>query len=187
MRTYPAYARTISRLLVRGKHPACIAVLLSARWWHFDRAVKVCIRPEEWEFGRWEFGYLKGEHVVAVFGDEAELVQFGELLLELMLAGPREIWACNADGSWIYRDSLADTLAAYADECTGRKRSELAKLARERYEAAQARENDLILREAERATQLGRPQVSFVQQRKAALQIATALFSDPHATVNAAA
>ena len=185
MRTYPAYARTIARHLVRGNHPACIGVLLGARWWFFDRAAKVCIRPDEWALGRWEFGYLKGQHVVAVWGEEVEPTQFGELLIELMAAGPRLIWVVAADGTWIYKDSFAWTLIDYADrDLTKGAHHDLALRAGQCYEAAQMRELDLIAREAERATQRGRDAVAFVRQRNEAERMAELLFSDPLATAD---
>lgn len=185
LRTYPPYARTISRHLVRGNHPAGIGVLLSARWWYFDRAAKVCVKPDEWAPGRWEFGYLKNQHVVAVWGDEAQPEQFGELLIELMLAGPRLLWAMDASGQWLYRASAPDALVDYADrELTKGRLHGLALRARDAYEDVQLRELGLVTREAQRAAELGRPTVPFVLQRQQSLEMVSLLFTDPHATVD---
>lgn len=183
MRTYPPYARTIAKHLVRGNHPAAIGVLLGARWWFFDRAAKVCLRPDEWALKRWEFGYLKGQHVVAVWGEEVEPVQFGELLIELMLAGPRLLWAVSVDGTWIYKDSFTYTLVDYADrELTKGAHHAEALRAGECYAAAQMREMELTGLEAERAAQRGRAEVGFLRQRLEAERMAQLLFSDPMAT-----
>jgi hypothetical protein len=185
MRIYPAYARTVAQHLVRGNRPACIGVLLSARWFFFDRAAKLCLRPEEWALGRWEFGYLKNEHVVALWGEEAQSAQFGELLLELMLAGPRLLWAASIDGTWLYRETAPDALVRYADEqLTGRRHHGLALRALDAYEDAQLRDLGLVQREAERAAQHGRASVPFIAQRQQALEMTTLLFSDPYATID---
>ncbi len=184
MKVYPAFARTIARHLVRSLHPAGIAVLLSARWWYFDRAAKVCIKPDEWAPGRWEFGYLKNQHVVAVQGDEATPQAFGELLIELMLAGPRLIWACTVDGTWLYKETDPGGLAGYADDLTKRAQHGLVLRARDAYEDAQLRELGLVTREAQRAQDLGRPSVPFLLQRQQALEIVSLLFTDPYAPVD---
>ena len=185
MRVYPAYGRTIARYLVRGIRPAALGVLLSTRWWYFDRAAKACVSPDEWALGRWEFGFLQNEHVVAVWGDGCEPGQFGELLLELMLAGPRLLWAVGVDGAWLYKDSAPDALVGYADlELTKGAHHAMALRARDVYEDAQLRDLDLFTREARRAQELGRGAVPFAAQRKAALEMATLLFSDAHATVD---
>lgn len=99
MRDYPAYGRTIATHIVRGQKPICVAVMLSNGWWHhFNHAPKVCIKADEWALGRWEFGYLRGLHVVAIYGDCAAQ-QFGELLVDLMSAGPSRIWAYDLHGT----------------------------------------------------------------------------------------
>ena len=177
MRVYPAYARTIARHLVRGHRPAGIGVLFSTRWWYFDNLAKACIAPEDWAFGRFEFGYLKNEHVVAVWGDGAEPTQFGELLIELMLAGPRLLWACDTE-KWLYRESAPDALVDYADaQLTGGKLHGLALRARDAYEDAQLRELGLLSRETARAARLQRSDVSFVRQRADAQRMVERLFS----------
>ena len=176
MRVYPAYARTIARHLVRGQRPVAIGVLLSSRWWYFDQAAKICVSPDEWWPGRFEFGYLKNEHVVAIMGEEAPPKKFGELLIELMLAGPRLLWARDLH-DWLLKDSTPDALQLYADDLTAREYHGLALLARDRYEDAQLRELGLVSREAARAAQLARADVPFVRQRAEAQQMAERLFS----------
>jgi hypothetical protein len=99
IREYPAYGRTIAQQLVRGLRPICIGVLLSTRWRYFDHTPKVCIKPEDWANGKYEFGFLRGRHVVAIWGDDCTDRQFGELLLELMRAGPSDLWAFGCDGT----------------------------------------------------------------------------------------
>jgi len=185
MRVYPAYARTVAKLLVRGIRPAGMGVLLSTRWWYFDRAAKVCMKPDEWAIGRWEFGYLKNEHIVAIWGDEVTEQQFGELLIELMLAGPRLLWACDAAGNWIYQETPADRLVDYADhDLTKGAHHALALRARDAYEDGQLRDLGLVQREAQRAAELKRVGVPFLAQRKAALEMVNLLFSNPYATVD---
>jgi hypothetical protein len=88
MREYPAYGRTIASHIVRGQKPLALAVLLSARWDYFDHVPKVCLKPDEWRLGRYEFGFVRALHAVAVFGDEATEAQAAELLVELMRVGP---------------------------------------------------------------------------------------------------
>lgn len=143
------------------------------------------MKPEEWEFGRWEFGYLKGEHVVAVWGDDCSPAQFGELLIELMLAGPRLVWACTAGGEWLYAESFPGGLVDYADrDLTKGTHHATALRAGECYEAAQFRELDHLGREAQRAQELGRPGVAFAARRSRELEMVRLLFSDPYATVD---
>jgi hypothetical protein len=113
MREYPAYGRTIAAHIVRGMKPICVGVLLSSTWWYFDQAPKVCIRPDEWRRGRYEFGFLRGMHVVAVSGLDCTARMLGELLLELMRPGPSLLWIWNADGSKIYDEEWPDSLAHY--------------------------------------------------------------------------
>lgn len=178
MRVYPAYGRTIARHLVRGNHPAGIGVLLSSRWWYYEQAPKVCISPDEWALGRFEFGYLKNEHVVAVWGDEVESMQFGELLIELMLAGPRLIWVCGCDGKLVLKDSTPESLLLYADtDLTKGRHHAVALHARDVYDDAQLRELGLVSREAERAAQLGRNGVPFLRQRREAQAMVERIFS----------
>jgi hypothetical protein len=119
MREYPAYGRTIAAHIVRGMKPICVGVLLSSTWWYFDQAPKVCIRPDEWRRGRYEFGFLRGMHVVAVSGLDCTATMLGEMLLELMMAGPSLLWIWNADGSKIYDEEWADSLAHYVHQLTG--------------------------------------------------------------------
>lgn len=114
MREYPAYGRTIAAHIVRGQKPICIAVLLSARWRYFDHVPKVCIKPEEWRAGRYELGYLRRLHVVAVPGDDCEERQFAELLVDLMTIGPRWLWAYGPDGSELYAGDFAMEIAELA-------------------------------------------------------------------------
>lgn len=102
IREYPAYARTIAAHLVRGQKPICIAVLLSTRWRYFDNVPKICIKPDDWEPNRYEFSYLRGLHVVVVPGDDCTDEQLGELLLELMKAGPAVLWGYQVDGTKLY-------------------------------------------------------------------------------------
>lgn len=98
MREYPAYGRTIAPMIARGQKPICVAVMLSNGWWHhFNHVPKVCIRADEWALGRFEFGFLHGLHVVAIYGD-CGAPQFGELLVELMSAAPARIWAYDLHG-----------------------------------------------------------------------------------------
>jgi hypothetical protein len=120
MREYPAYGRTIASHVVRGQKPIAIAVLLSARWGYFDNAPKICIHPDEWAPGRYEFGFLGGLHAVVVPGDGVQDAQLGELLVDLMRAGPALLWAFNADGSKLYDGEDPNALTHWACELMGR-------------------------------------------------------------------
>lgn len=180
VKVLPAYARQIRLQLIRGNHPAAIGVLFSSRWWHFDHVPKICLRPDEWALGRFEFGYLKGEHVVAIWGEEIEEIQFGELLIELMLAGPRRLWICGLDGRWIQRATIAFEVRLYADQLTGYKRRDLTERAEAAMMRAEARETELLQAEVQRAIDLDRQNVPFVLQRNAAEKIVEQRFTDTY-------
>lgn len=113
MRVYPAYGRTIAAHVVRGLKPVCVGVLLSDGFWHhFNHAPKVCIKAAEWELGRWEFGFLRGLHVVAIWGDCTEK-QFGELLVELMRIGPARLSAYDLTGKALTSEQADEDAIAY--------------------------------------------------------------------------
>jgi len=116
MRVYPAYGRTIATHIYRGEKPICVAVMLSTRWGYFDHVPKICIRPDEWAPGRYQFGYLAGLHPVAVPGDGASDRQLAELLVEIMVAGPARLWAFNADGSKLYDGMWSSDISWWARE-----------------------------------------------------------------------
>ena len=184
MRIYPAYAQTLARHLMRGNRPACIGVLLSSRWAYFDRAPRICVKPDEWALGRFEFGYLRNEHAVAIWGDETTEPQFGELLIDLMAAGPRLVWAVACTGEWIYKDSFDVGLARYAEELAGRRHAQTIQLALHAYGAGQARDLEAVVAAAEKATEHGRTRVAWLDQRNAGLQMAELLFANPHAEID---
>lgn len=103
-RIYPSYARAIAAQIVRGNKPIAVGVMLSDTHWRcFDHAPKVCIRTDEWALGRFEFDYLRGLNVVAIWGDALDK-QFGELLRDLMMTRPRRLWACDLAGTLIWHD-----------------------------------------------------------------------------------
>jgi hypothetical protein len=106
MRDYPAYARTLAAHIRRGQKPIAVGVMLSSSWAYFDHVPKICIRPDEWRLGKYEFSYLAGTHVVAVPGLDCESPQLGELLLELMRVGPSLLWVFNIHGSKVYDDDF---------------------------------------------------------------------------------
>lgn len=114
MRTFPPYARTIARYAARGVRPVAVGVMLSERWFYFENVARVCIKPADWKPGRWEFDYLRNQHVVAIWGDGAETWQVGELLVELMAVGPRLLWLCDTAGRWIYKGDEPSVLYEYA-------------------------------------------------------------------------
>lgn len=121
MRVYPAYARTIAAHVVRGNKPICVAVLLSSRWNYFDHVPKVCIKPDEWAIGRYEFKFLAGIHVVAVPGENCSNEQLGELLLELMRVGPRLLWVYDLEGKGIYTEDWPPDWEWVHDLCERRR------------------------------------------------------------------
>ena len=114
MREFPAYGRTIASHVVRGQKPMAVAVLVSSFWGYFDHLPKVCIKPEEWARRRYEFGFLQGLHAVAVAGDDCTEPMLAELLVELMRAGPRELWAFAATGQVLYDGNSPFELAHWA-------------------------------------------------------------------------
>lgn len=137
MREYPAYGRTIAAHLARGEKPLAVGVVLSNRWWSLlDHVPKVCIRTDDWEPGRYEFGYLHDMHVVAYFGD-CEEQQFGELLIEIMLVAPSLLWAFEISGAPLSADVPGSelTMAEWAGSLTKRAyhRDPQLKTARSRY------------------------------------------------------
>lgn len=114
MREYPAYGRAIASHIVRGQKPIAVAVLLSSYWGYFNHVAKVCIKPGEWAIGRYELGFLRGLHAVAVPGDGWTDLQLAELLVELMRAGPALLWVFGADGTRIYDGDDCHEVALYA-------------------------------------------------------------------------
>jgi hypothetical protein len=158
MRVYPAYGRTIAKHIVRGRKPVAVGVLFSTRWDYFDHAPKVCIRPDEWRANRFEFDFLRGQHVVVVPGDEALERDLAQLLVELMMAGPRLLWLFNADGSKIYDDDSAHEVALYVRELAMRSEPpevqavaiDCIRIAERVMAAAQARARELWHREHQR-------------------------------------
>lgn len=118
---YPTYAHTLAKHVVRGQKPMAVAVLLSSRWWNlYDHVVKICIKPDDWAFGRYEFRYLQGMHVVAVPGDCPE-AQLGELVIDVMYARPSLLWVFDMTGRAIVDGNAPDPrgLARWAGEMAG--------------------------------------------------------------------
>ncbi len=194
MRTYPAYGRTIAALCARGVKPAAIGVLLSDRWGYFQNVPRVCIRPDEWKRAHWEFGFLRNMHVVAIFGDGVERVQFAELLVELMAAGPRLIWACMAGGEWFLKGDVDPAqVQSYAieslrgpvldwqtDGWTGPTyRDSLP--ARAAYQAGQRRAIELDMRIMQRIQDKGGDLVKWDMEERAQLAFVETMFGDPYA------
>lgn len=137
MREYPAYGRTIAACIVRGQKPICVGVLLSSRWRYFDHVAKVCIKPEDWALGRYEFGYLRGLHVVAVAGDDCQDAQLGELLFDLMRVGPRLVWVYAASGQKLYDGEHAMEVANWVHALGAKVEWPLLKAARSTMELAE--------------------------------------------------
>lgn len=124
LREYPAYGRAIAQQIAQGHKPICVGVMLSSRWGYFNHAPKVCIKPDEWASGKFEFGFLRGRHLVALWGDDCSERQFGELLLELMLAGPAMLWAYACDGTKLLDEDAdsSQTVAFWVWQLFGRDR-----------------------------------------------------------------
>lgn len=185
LREYPAYGRTIAQQIVLGRRPIAIGVLLSSRWGYFDHAPKVCIKPDEWASGRYEFGYLRGAHVVALWGDDCSERQFGELLLELMRAGPSDLWAYGVDGRKLHDNERdAQAIAFWVWELFGREGSprdpsiHLARLNFESSAAAMARA-ELRELEAVQARKTGDDLVNWYVAQQSIADRVRALFSKP--------
>lgn len=186
MRLYPAYARPIAAHIARGQRPIAVGVLLSSQWGWLDHVPKVCIKPDEWARGRWEFGYLRGMHVVAVWGFDVAPVQFGELLLELMEAGPELIWTSDLTGDVSETYGLSD-IADYARALLigrdgGAANIELdASIAEGLYQASQGRAVRRHLAEISRIEQKRGPEAAerWRELQAAARQRVRELFSTP--------
>jgi hypothetical protein len=187
MTVYPAYARQIAMLAARGIRPVAVGVLLSSRWWYFDHVAKVCIKPDEWALRRWEFGYLRGMHVVAVQGDDCDERQLGELLADLMWAGPRVLWVCDLWGHWIARDIEPHLLGRQVAEWVDPKLGAFVKAAASRYAQAQLAALELENKELSRAIALGRDAVPALKQRQQALAMVDSLFGGSGAAGDARA
>lgn len=195
MRIFPAYARAFSRLIQRGLRPSAIGVLLSSRWWYYQNAPRICIRPDEWMHGRFEFGYLRNQHVVAIWGDEATREQFAWLLIELMRAQPRLLWIASIWDRWIYKEDYAATVHDYAT-LDIREREEDAggtfkpwkgpshnetMDARRAYESAQRRAQLEEQKVMQRLTESGGDLVKWYDEQQAQLAAAERAFSEPNA------
>jgi hypothetical protein len=210
VRVYPAYGRTIAALCARGVKPAAIGVLLSDYWNYYQAVPRVCIRADEWAPRRWEFGFLRNQHAVVIFGDGASNQQFAELLVEIMAAGPRLIWACMAGGAWLLKDSDADPLQVHSyaieslrgpptsivdgalvrnwtnDGWTGPTHHS-ALPARNVYAAAQHRAAQESLRVMERVQAKGGDLIKWDTEERAQLAFVERMFSDPYAMPDDAA
>jgi hypothetical protein len=163
MREYPAYGRTIASHIVRGQKPLAVAVLLSKYWNYFDHVPKVCIKPDEWSLGRYEFGFLHGIHAVVVPGDEATSLQLAELVVDIMRVGPTLVWAYEVDGRALYDGDAPDDVAHWAMKMVSEAGASeklpwsSVRVATRVMEAAQARSAALWQREYERVVQRGDP------------------------------
>lgn len=161
MREYPAYGRAIASHIVRGQKPIAVAVLLSEYWNYFDRVPKVCIKPDEWRLGRYEFGFLRGLHVVVVPGDGVASLQLAELVVDIMRAGPALVWACEVDGRVLYDGDSADDVAHWAMKLVSDAGASeklpwsTIKVARAVMEQAQIRALELWQRESDRIQSRG--------------------------------
>ena len=188
MRAYPAYGRTIAAHIVRGLKPVCIGVMLSDGYWdRYNHVAKVCIRADEWALDRWEFGYLHGLHVTAIYG-QCAAQQFGELLVERMRARPARIWAYDLEGKLLTPgDPDEQSLGIWVHELKAMRVSDARlKLARAAYgasrEAADARFFDEALKIAERSGG-GDAVARHVARRDETLERVRKLFSAPYQDV----
>lgn len=137
-RLYPAYARQIAYRIRRGQHPLAVGVMFSSFWSDFLDVPRLCLRPDEWSLGRYEFSYLRGERVVLIVGHDDETHagegrSIGELLCELMLVGPSLVWVAHQAGGWMEQTGTPWALADLAESM--RVPRELAALARQAYTA----------------------------------------------------
>lgn len=135
-RIYPAYGRQIAYRIRRGQHPLAVGVMLSSFWSDFLDVPRLCLRPEDWALGRYEFSYLRGERVVLIVGHDDDTHAgggrlVGELLCELMLARPSLVWVAHQAGGWIEQSGTPPALEALAVEM--RVPRELASVARTVY------------------------------------------------------
>lgn len=181
LREYPAYGRTIAAHAGRGVKPICVGVLLSSDWAYFDHVPKVCIRPDEWRAGRYEFGFLGGMHVVAVPGTDCTDRQLAELLIDLMLAGPALLWAWNPDGSKLCDDDDPFNLPSWIVALThGEIEYQVALDAERRMLAAQAPASARWLAEYERVcARSPEDAIKIYDRDQAVKKRVRALFSSP--------
>lgn len=181
IREYPAYGRTVAAHLARGVKPICVGVLLSTAWWYFDQAPKVCIRPDEWRRGRYEFGFLRGMHVVAVAGLDCTEGMLAELLMDLMKAGPRLLWVWSPDGSKMYDEGDPAQLAHWVFQLSkGAIDYQAARSVSRFMSDAQAQATDRWLIEYERIKQRSEDDAGlFALREYETLDRVRALFSSP--------
>jgi hypothetical protein len=177
VRVYPAYGRDIGRLAARGIRPVAVGVLMSSRWWYMEHVARVCLKPDEWALRRWEFGYLHRQHVVAVQGDDCDARVLGELLVDLMWAGPRELWVCDLTGAWIIKGLTPFLLGKQVEEWVDRKLGVYVQEAVARFAQAQSAEAALERNEIARALELGRDSLPTVRQRQRAVEMVEQLFA----------
>lgn len=177
MRVYPAYGREIGRLAARGLRPVAVGALMSSRWWYLEHVARVCLKPDEWALRRWEFGYLHKQHVVAVQGDDCDARVLGELVIDLMWAGPRELWIADLTGAWIAKGLTPWQMGKAVEGWVGPKLDLYIEQAVARYAQAQESEAELERKAIERALALGRTAIPFVQQRQQSRDMVERLFS----------
>jgi len=171
MKIYPAYARQIAALAARGIRPMAVGILLSSRWDYFDHAPKICIKPSEWTRGRFEWSWVVGSHLVAVWGDQATSAPFGELLIELMQARPALLWACDVEGKMLEDSGDDERLAEWTRDLLGPCHQDAILSAQQSYRAAQDRAIGLELRACKAMEASGREDVAAaIVAQRAALQ-----------------
>lgn len=159
-RVYPAYARKIAEYIQRGQPPIAVGVLMGRDWGGYTNVPRACVKPDEWALGRFEFGWLVDQHAVAIVGDGVYDPHFAELLVEMMLAGPRLLWVVTVEGQWLSRgddvlqaDRILDLVRAMAKGA--KLSSDLLLLARGRYMAGLGRAADRYAKRLDRMIEAG--------------------------------
>lgn len=186
MKIYPAYGRTIARLVNRGLRPVALGVLFSKWWSYFDEVPRVCLRPDEWEAGKWEFGYLRNQHVVAIWGEDVTPLQFAELVLDLMRAGPRLLWTCDHSGQWQCKEddpfTVGSWLLAFSRhyQLTETINAPAVHAARGYFDHAAGRAADQDLKVMERITAKGGDLISWYNAQQDLRARAERMFSQPY-------
>lgn len=171
-RVYPAYARAIAAYIQRGQSPLAVGVMLSPYWRDFRDVPRACIRPDEWALGRFEFGWLQRQHVVAILGDDDDTNadngrKVAELLCELMLVGPRAIWVTDVWGRWIENTGEPMRIEGICEEARlpASLVHDAAAVYRQTFHAARQQRMDVLLRYLEQGKAAPADGVDSIERR----------------------
>jgi hypothetical protein len=64
----PAYGKRLLEERRAGNHPLEVTLVYGDKWWDFEQP-KLCIKPDEFEPGKYDFSVCAGIHVIVIDND----------------------------------------------------------------------------------------------------------------------